>query len=458
MPYGLVDICISPCSQSNYIQTVYADDRGDIAAYVYSSPTTPPGPYAFQSFNVGGRTAETAITITSGGEATLDVAPTTGAAGTTFALSGSGFVPNDNQIAVTVNGESEGTVSSSENGNLDFTISTQSNTPAGTYTVQATDSANNDATSTFIVTQVSALDPSLVVTPTAGPSGATFTFTGENFAASQSVTVSLDGQSAGKIKADAKGKVQFTLETASTIAPGTHTLVLQQGNKQASAQFEIMGEGGGIQSGGGIYLTLVWTDPPAQSFAGKTLVNDLDLFVDGPGGRRFGNGGSSADRTNTVEAIRVENPAAGSYVVTVRANSVNETFGAQPFALVATTKQSFAANPNKVDVADPSQVGSVAGAIFVDSNQNDKKEANEHALANIRVTLTNSDTGFVRATTSADNGSFQFVDVPPGSYRFAADLPEPYAPFESTLVVNAKSSVKSNIIAQVKVYLPGVQR
>ena len=459
VPYGWVDVCVQPCSQVNYIDTVYADGRGDIAAYIYSRATTPPGPYALQTFNVGGRSAETAITITSGGAATLDVVPTTGAAGTTFALSGSGFLPNDNRIDVTIDGESLGAVASNATGELDFTINTQSNTPAGSYTVQATDSASNTATAAFTVTQVSALDPTLVVTPTVGPPGATFIFIGANFPPGQPVTTTLDGQTAGQIAANAEGEVQFTLETAATIAPGTHTLVLQQGSKQASAQFQITGDGGGgIQSGGGIYLTLVWTDPPAQSFAAKTLVNDLDLTVDGPGGRRFGNGGPSPDRTNTVEAIRLENPAAGTYVVTVRANSVNGTFGAQPFALVATTKQSFAANSNKVAISDPSQVGSVGGVIFVDKNQNDQKEANEPALANVRLTLTKRDTGFVRVTTSAANGSYQFIDVPPGSYLFAAESPAPYTPFATTLAVNPKSNLTSNIVAQVNVYLPGIRR
>jgi subtilisin family serine protease len=460
VPYGPVDICIQPCSQDSYIKTVYADDRGEIAAFVYSSATTPPGLYPLQTFNVGGRTAETAITITSGGDATLSVAPTTGAAGSAFTVTGSGFVPNDNQIAVTVNGQSLGTAGSNAEGELSFTINTQTNTPAATYTVQATDSAGNSATATFTVTQVDELAPTLVVTPTVGPPGSTFTFTGQNFTPSQPVTITLDGQAAGQIQADGEGGVQLTLETAPTITPGTYALVLQQGSKQASAQFQITGDGGGggTQSGGGIYLTLVWTDPPAQSFAGKTLVNDLDLTVDGPGGRRFGNGGASADRTNTVEAIRLENPAAGTYVVTVQANSVNGTFGAQPFALVATTKQSFAANLNKVAIADPSQVGSVSGVVFVDENQNGLKETNEAALANVRLTLTKSNTGFVHETTSAADGSYQFVDVPTGMYLFAAELPAPYAPFATTLAVNAGSNPAANVVAQVKVYLPSVQR
>ena len=463
VPYGPVDICIQPCNQSNYIDTVYADAQGNIAAYVNSSTTTPPGFYPLQTINVGGRIAETAVTITNGGDATLEVAPTSGAAGTIFAFSGSGFLPNDNQIALTINGESHGSAASNESGDLSFTINTQSNTPADAYTVAATDSANNIATATFTVTELSALAPTLVVTPTAGAPGATFNFRGEKFTPNQAVIATLDGQTPGQVNADATGIVQITLETAPTIVPGIHTLVLVQGNKQASAQFEITGEGGGgggDQSGGGIYLTLVWTDPPAQSSAAKTLVNDLDLYVDGPGGRRFGNGGSTADRTNTVEAIRLEDPTVGTYVVTVRANSVNGTFGAQPFALVATNPQTFAANPNNVAKSDPTQVSTVGGVVFVDKNQNGLKEANEQPLANIRLTLTDNDSGFVREAKSAANGSFQFAAVPPSTYLFAAELPSLYAAFATTLVVDPKSNVTSNIDAEVKgkVYLPGIER
>lgn len=459
VPYGWVDVCVEPCSLANYIDTVYADSRGDIAAFVYSTATTPPGAYSFQTFNVGQRTAETPITITSGGAAALHVTPTTAAAGTTFALSGSGFLPNDNRIEVTVNGESLGAIASNAAGEVDFTIGTQSNTPAGVYAVQATDRAANAATAVFTVTQVTGLEPTLAVTPTVGPPGATFVFTGTNFSPGGTVTTILDGQTAGPIVADAVGNVEFTLETAATIAPGTHTLVLEQGNKRASAQFQITGEGGGgIQSGGGIYLTLVWTDPPAQSFASKALVNDLDLIVNGPGGQRFGNGGNAADRTNTVEAIRLENPAAGTYVVSVVANSVNGSFGAQPYALVATTKQSFAANPTEVVIADPSQVGTVGGVVFVDENHNDQKEAGESALGNVRLTLTKRDTGFVREVTSTATGSYQFVDVPPGSYLLAAALPAPYASFATTLTLNPKGNVRSNVVAEVTVYLPDIQR
>lgn len=92
-------------------------------------------------------------------------------------------------------------------------------------------------------------------------------------------------------------------------------------------------------------VTLVWTDPPGQvepegpSLPGFTerpppvLVNDLDLVVETPDGRRLqGNMGEAPDRLNNVEAVRVASPTAGEYRIVVRAQRVPS--GRQPFALV----------------------------------------------------------------------------------------------------------------------------
>ena len=71
----------------------------------------------------------------------------------------------------------------------------------------------------------------------------------------------------------------------------------------------------------------------------------------GRAGRVFANGGSAADRKNNVEAVRIEAPVAGTYVITVRAlERVNATFASQPYALVATSKQNFGAGQDSVDL------------------------------------------------------------------------------------------------------------
>jgi pSer/pThr/pTyr-binding forkhead associated (FHA) protein/subtilisin family serine protease len=97
-------------------------------------------------------------------------------------------------------------------------------------------------------------------------------------------------------------------------------------------------------------VTLVWTDPPGPvepegfRLPGLTeppapaLVNDLDLIVEAPDGRRFlGNMGGNPDRLNPVEAVRVTDPPEGDYQIVVRAHQVPQ--GRQPFALVVAGQQ-----------------------------------------------------------------------------------------------------------------------
>ncbi len=88
-------------------------------------------------------------------------------------------------------------------------------------------------------------------------------------------------------------------------------------------------------------VTLAWLDEPADSGASPALVNDLDLYVVGPGGEKYygnkmdaaGNslGGTVADRLNTVEKVKVAAPAPGYYEVHI--NGSNVPVGPQDFSL-----------------------------------------------------------------------------------------------------------------------------
>ncbi|MBI4760880.1 MAG: S8 family serine peptidase [Chloroflexota bacterium] len=93
-------------------------------------------------------------------------------------------------------------------------------------------------------------------------------------------------------------------------------------------------------TGGPLKVTLVWTDYPSTDTAAINLVNDLDLTVSGPSGAFLGNvfsggwsaTGGSADRRNNVENVYIQNPAAGTYTITV--SGFNIPNGPQKFALV----------------------------------------------------------------------------------------------------------------------------
>lgn len=85
-------------------------------------------------------------------------------------------------------------------------------------------------------------------------------------------------------------------------------------------------------------VTLVWTDAPGSPRQVRQLVNDLDLVVIAPDGRRYhGNQFSpphdqAFDRTNNVEQVIVTNPVPGRYWIRVYATNV--PVGPQGFALV----------------------------------------------------------------------------------------------------------------------------
>ncbi|MGB0132452.1 S8 family serine peptidase, partial [Dokdonella sp.] len=86
-----------------------------------------------------------------------------------------------------------------------------------------------------------------------------------------------------------------------------------------------------VQAGQELRATLTWYDPEATGGAALSLVNNLDLEVDGPGSTLYlGNvftagvstSGGVADIRNTVEHVRLTAPVTGSYTFRVKGTSV----------------------------------------------------------------------------------------------------------------------------------------
>jgi hypothetical protein len=80
-------------------------------------------------------------------------------------------------------------------------------------------------------------------------------------------------------------------------------------------------------------VTLAWTDPLGTTAAAKALVNNLDLIVIAPDGKRnYGNHGlldgnvsregGAPDRINNVENVFLEKPATGVWRVQVVAHRI----------------------------------------------------------------------------------------------------------------------------------------
>lgn len=358
VPYGPVQICVSSCATpANALGTVFADARGEALAYLTTRTSAAPGSYTLESRNVAGRTGRTSFTLLGASPPAVRVAPAAAPPGSSFAFSGTGFLPNESEISVQVNGTTLGTVSSNAAGAVRFTITTRNTTPAGAYTARVTDSAGRTAEARYEVTAPAGATPRMSVTPAEGPPGTAFTFTGSGFAPSSAVRFTLEGSPTGETTTDAAGGFQVRLTTNPTIAPGTYTLEAAQGANRARASFQITGGGGSPPAGSGLSVTLAWTDPPGQPGAARALVNNLNLRVEGPGDRIwFGNGGNSADNVNNVETVRIAQPAPGNYRIIVQAAAVNATFGAQPFALLATAGQNSSTNLGTAPLGDGTQV------------------------------------------------------------------------------------------------------
>ena len=78
--------------------------------------------------------------------------------------------------------------------------------------------------------------------------------------------MSLDGQALGQVNIDATGKVTLRWRQRAATAPAQYTLAAQTPN-QILARYEVTGGGGSTPLMGNLYVTLAWTDPPAQPAA-----------------------------------------------------------------------------------------------------------------------------------------------------------------------------------------------
>ncbi|OFZ78598.1 MAG: hypothetical protein A2583_04390 [Bdellovibrionales bacterium RIFOXYD1_FULL_53_11] len=86
-----------------------------------------------------------------------------------------------------------------------------------------------------------------------------------------------------------------------------------------------------LKGGQSLRVTMCYTDAPAAASAARSLVNDLDLVVDGPDGKSI----TKEDRVNNCEMIERTGLAAGEYRVFVSGVNIPKTRenGKLPFAV-----------------------------------------------------------------------------------------------------------------------------
>jgi hypothetical protein len=180
-------------------------------------------------------------------------------------------------------------------------------------------------------------------------------------------------------------------------------------------------EDGGITA----FTFIVSMDYPAS--------RDITVVVNTNGVTADGGGADFADIVNRTYTI-----AAGtlSTLVTVDVTAealveFDETFE------VNLTDARFDGNtdPTRVVIGDPQGIGTIvnddaatlSGAVICDDNLNGNRDANEHGVAGVAVTLESSDgQGVLRSAVTAVDGTFQFSNVGPGTYRMVETQPAGY--------------------------------
>ncbi len=128
------------------------------------------------------------VKLNSGTPITLS--PTSGPAGESVTVTGSGYAANSKLVA-TFNGSPvsfNGTTDSSGNIKSGAVFTVPAGLAAGNYTVTITDSSFNSASATFTV-----VASNITVSPTSGQFGSQVTLTGTNYISNANVNVTFDG-------------------------------------------------------------------------------------------------------------------------------------------------------------------------------------------------------------------------------------------------------------------------
>ncbi len=176
---------------------------------------------------------------------------------------------------------------------------------------------------------------------------------------------------------------------------------------------------------------LVWYDVPGPTGSGVTLVNNLNLTVSAPGNTYLGNRfsgdvsvtGGSADNLNTVEQVRLETPATGTYTITVDAPNVpgDGDFGTdkQGFALVVS---GLLGSNTPVAIGDPTSLtANDTGLTGVDLTWSAASDADHYDIYRADGSCVTMNPGEFRYIGQSTVNSFNDSDTS-GGYEYAYQI------------------------------------
>ncbi|MGH2662853.1 MAG: S8 family serine peptidase [Actinomycetota bacterium] len=184
-----------------------------------------------------------------------------------------------------------------------------------------------------------------------------------------------------------------------------------------------------VEPGQPLDVTLAWTDAPNALVAGSpALVNNLNLVVDGPDGTYIGNNMNSRtdpsvdvaetppgvvlpDSQNNTERIRIADPTAGTYTITVEAGPIitpRQGFALAASGDIAPVAGSFTPGPPLQE--DVPGAPAIAGDVEVRTITNDTAEirfaTDEPTTATATVDIGGTPTTFIDSYNEGGPGGF----------------------------------------------------
>jgi hypothetical protein len=181
-----------------------------------------------------------------------------------------------------------------------------------------------------------------------------------------------------------------------------------------SIQFQL-----GVKTEEDLAITLAWYDLPQSFVVSKQLINDLDLTVEINGETYLGNVfidagvsevGGSRDSINSVEQIRIPDPIAGIYTITVKGSNIpgdgSSLSTRQGFGLVATGSfDDIGSSPNPL--GEVSNINSqMLGDNGINISWDDDENADFFEIYRVEGNCSEADFADLRFIGNSESNSF----------------------------------------------------
>ena len=208
----------------NY-QAVSTDANGSFSSN-FTVPSASNGNWIIQATDTGGNSAIATLTV----KQKITIAPTTGVAGDTVAITGTGFAASK-AMTILFNGSPVATSPISVNSDINGEFTASATVPAivaGSYEIDTADGANS-ASANFIVVVSATISPA-TSSSSPGYIGMQLTISGTGFKTNSMITITLDSSSVSLSSGATDAYGSFTINlTVPSMAKGSHTIHVSDG-------------------------------------------------------------------------------------------------------------------------------------------------------------------------------------------------------------------------------------